>query len=114
MRFLVTGVTGFLGWRTATLLGERGHDVIALSRPGHVDRAASQDLQTVEQVGGRARVLAHRARRVLAGAGRVGDAGEVQHHVAAAHQIARGGVAGVARNKRAWHLCCVGSLGRLL
>ncbi len=43
----------------------------------------------------RAGVLAHRARRVLAGAGGIGDAGEVQHRVAAVHQVARGGVAGV-------------------
>ena len=34
VRFLVTGVTGFLGWRTATLLAERGHDVLGLARPG--------------------------------------------------------------------------------
>ena len=39
MRFLVTGVTGFLGWRTATLLGERGHDVLGLARPGGAGRA---------------------------------------------------------------------------
>jgi len=34
VRLLVTGVTGFLGWRTATLLAERGHDVLGLARPG--------------------------------------------------------------------------------
>ena len=34
MRFLVTGVTGFLGWRTATLLAERGHDVARARPPG--------------------------------------------------------------------------------
>ena len=39
MRFLVTGVTGFLGWRTATLLAERGHEVAGLARPGGAGRA---------------------------------------------------------------------------
>ena len=39
MRFLVTGVTGFLGWRTATLLAERGHEITGLARPGRADRA---------------------------------------------------------------------------
>jgi len=44
MRFLVTGATGYLGWRTTVLLRERGHDVLALARPGHRDRAASRAL----------------------------------------------------------------------
>ncbi|MDP9400107.1 MAG: NAD-dependent epimerase/dehydratase family protein, partial [Actinomycetota bacterium] len=44
MRFLVTGATGFLGWRAATLLGARGHEVVALTRPGAAPRAASADL----------------------------------------------------------------------
>jgi UDP-glucose 4-epimerase len=39
VKFLVTGVTGFLGWRVATLLGERGHDVLGLARPGGAERA---------------------------------------------------------------------------
>jgi UDP-glucose 4-epimerase len=39
MRFLVTGVTGFLGWRTASVLVERGHDVVGLARPGAAERA---------------------------------------------------------------------------
>jgi len=34
MRFLVTGASGFLGWRFATVLRERGHDVLPLRRPG--------------------------------------------------------------------------------
>ena len=42
MRFLVTGVTGFLGWRAATLLAERGHDVLGLARPGGAARAHAE------------------------------------------------------------------------
>ncbi|MFN2472238.1 MAG: NAD-dependent epimerase/dehydratase family protein [Gaiellaceae bacterium] len=38
MKLLVTGATGFLGWRSATLLTERGHEVTALARPGGRDR----------------------------------------------------------------------------
>ena len=48
MKLLVTGATGYLGWRTTTLLRERGHDVVALARPGHVARAASADLDVVK------------------------------------------------------------------
>jgi UDP-glucose 4-epimerase len=47
MRLLVTGATGFLGWRAATLLSERGHDVIALARPGATERAHAHDLEPV-------------------------------------------------------------------
>ena len=47
MRLLVTGATGFLGWRTAVVLGERGHDVVALSRPGAIHRAHAAGLDTV-------------------------------------------------------------------
>jgi UDP-glucose 4-epimerase len=45
VRVLVTGATGYLGWRTATLLGGRGHDVVTLTRPGSRARAASSDLR---------------------------------------------------------------------
>jgi nucleoside-diphosphate-sugar epimerase len=48
MRLVVTGATGFLGWRTATILAERGHDVLSVARPGHRDRAAARGLDTVE------------------------------------------------------------------
>jgi UDP-glucose 4-epimerase len=41
MRFLVTGVNGFLGWRTATVLADRGHDVLGLARPHGASRAHS-------------------------------------------------------------------------
>jgi dTDP-glucose 4,6-dehydratase len=48
MRVLVTGATGYLGWRHVVLLRERGHDVTALARPGHRERAAARDLDVVE------------------------------------------------------------------
>lgn len=47
MRLLVTGATGFLGWRTAVLLGERGHDVVALTRPGAAPRAHAAGLDAL-------------------------------------------------------------------
>ena len=48
MRILVTGATGYLGWRSTVLLRERGHEVVALARPGHAERAASADLDVIE------------------------------------------------------------------
>jgi UDP-glucose 4-epimerase len=43
MRLVVTGVGGFLGWRFAMLLRERGHDVFAVRRPGGRERALNLD-----------------------------------------------------------------------
>jgi UDP-glucose 4-epimerase len=36
---MVTGATGFLGWRSTVLLRERGHEVVAVARPGGAVRA---------------------------------------------------------------------------
>ena len=41
MKVLITGVTGFLGSRTATILAARGHDVLGLARPGGAARATT-------------------------------------------------------------------------
>ena len=41
MRFLVTGATGFLGWRVGTVLADRGHDVVRVARPDGAERLAS-------------------------------------------------------------------------
>jgi nucleoside-diphosphate-sugar epimerase len=46
MKLLVTGATGFLGWRTTTLLLRRGHEVVALARPGGARRAAADELES--------------------------------------------------------------------
>lgn len=48
MRILVTGAGGFLGWRSTVLLSERGHDVLALTRPGGAARAQARELEAVE------------------------------------------------------------------
>jgi UDP-glucose 4-epimerase len=47
VKLLVTGARGFLGWRAATLLRERGHDVIALARPGGRARSLGAELEPV-------------------------------------------------------------------
>jgi len=47
MKFLVTGATGFLGWRSTKLLVESGHEVEALARPGGAPRAAADDLTPI-------------------------------------------------------------------
>jgi UDP-glucose 4-epimerase len=47
MRLLVTGATGFLGWRSAVLLAERGHEIVSLARPGHANRAHSAGLAAI-------------------------------------------------------------------
>ena len=62
MKLVVTGATGFLGWRAATLLADRGHDVVALARPGGADRAAASALDAVRVDAGDPA-----ARRFLAG-----------------------------------------------
>lgn len=45
MKLLVTGATGFLGWRAATLLAERGHDVVPVARPGGAPRPHAAGLE---------------------------------------------------------------------
>jgi UDP-glucose 4-epimerase len=52
MRFLVTGATGFLGWRAATLLLEGGHDVVPLARPGGAHRGFATSLNPIRQDAG--------------------------------------------------------------
>ena len=52
MKLLVTGATGFLGWRACTLLAEEGHEIVPLSRPGSRARAASAELDPVRMDAG--------------------------------------------------------------
>jgi nucleoside-diphosphate-sugar epimerase len=48
VRFLVTGAAGFLGRRFTVLLRERGHEVVALVRPGGARRAGVMELEAFE------------------------------------------------------------------
>jgi len=50
VKLLVTGATGYLGWRTATLLAQRGHEVVTLARPRSAARAASSGLHVDHRV----------------------------------------------------------------
>jgi nucleoside-diphosphate-sugar epimerase len=45
MKLLITGATGFLGWRSATLLAERGHELVLVARPGGAERRAAAGLE---------------------------------------------------------------------
>jgi nucleoside-diphosphate-sugar epimerase len=56
MRLLVTGATGFLGWRATVLLRERGHDVVAVARPGGARRVHSAELGALELDAGGAEI----------------------------------------------------------
>jgi UDP-glucose 4-epimerase len=47
VKLLVTGATGFLGWRSTQVLAERGHEVVALARPGGATRRAAADLEVL-------------------------------------------------------------------
>src|SRR3954466_4896073 len=47
VRLVVTGATGFLGWRATVVLRERGHDVLAVARPGGAERAHARGLADV-------------------------------------------------------------------
>jgi UDP-glucose 4-epimerase len=47
VKLVVTGATGFLGWRAATVLMERGHDVVGLARPDGAARAAAAALDPI-------------------------------------------------------------------
>jgi UDP-glucose 4-epimerase len=44
MRLLVTGAAGFLGSRAVLVLRERGHEVLAVARPGGAQRAHAAEL----------------------------------------------------------------------
>src|SRR3954466_7475025 len=63
VRLVVTGATGFLGWRATVVLRERGHDVLAVARPGGVARAHARGLTDVAY----ADVADPAARELLAG-----------------------------------------------
>ena len=52
MKLLVTGATGFIGWRACALLAEQGHEVIPVTRPGSRRRAAAEGLDPVRMDAG--------------------------------------------------------------
>jgi UDP-glucose 4-epimerase len=52
MKLMVTGASGFIGWRACVLLGEAGHEVIPITRPNSRRRAASANLDLIEMDAG--------------------------------------------------------------
>jgi UDP-glucose 4-epimerase len=48
VKLLVTGASGFLGSRHTTLLRERGHEVVAITRPGGRPRSGREQLDAIE------------------------------------------------------------------
>jgi UDP-glucose 4-epimerase len=47
MKLMVTGASGFIGWRATVLLAHAGHDVTPITRPDGRRREASADLDLV-------------------------------------------------------------------
>jgi UDP-glucose 4-epimerase len=47
VKVVVTGATGFLGWRSAALLEERGHEIFRLTRPGAAERAHAANVDAL-------------------------------------------------------------------
>jgi nucleoside-diphosphate-sugar epimerase len=56
VKLLVTGATGFLGWRSTMLLRKRGHDVVAVARPGGAERGFAAGLDSIRADAGDASV----------------------------------------------------------
>jgi UDP-glucose 4-epimerase len=48
MKLMVTGASGFIGWRACVLLAEAGHEVLPVTRPQSRRRAASAELDLIE------------------------------------------------------------------
>jgi UDP-glucose 4-epimerase len=85
VKLLVTGAAGFLGWRAAVLLEERGHQVLALTRPHGKPRtfAVGIDVMKVDAGERRAQLLAKQVDAVLHFAG-VPDPATARHDPAGA------------------------------
>ncbi|HEY7631508.1 MAG TPA: NAD(P)-dependent oxidoreductase [Thermoleophilaceae bacterium] len=47
MKLMVTGASGFIGWRCCVLLAELGHEVVPVTRPQSRRREASADLDPI-------------------------------------------------------------------
>jgi UDP-glucose 4-epimerase len=47
MKLMVTGATGFIGWRAAVLLADAGHEVVPVTRPQSRPREASAELDPI-------------------------------------------------------------------
>jgi UDP-glucose 4-epimerase len=52
MKLMVTGASGFIGWRAALLLSEAGHEVVPVTRPNSRRREASAEMQMVRMDAG--------------------------------------------------------------
>jgi UDP-glucose 4-epimerase len=52
MKLMVTGASGFIGWRACVLLADAGHAVVPVTRPQGRRRAASADLEFIEMDAG--------------------------------------------------------------
>jgi nucleoside-diphosphate-sugar epimerase len=84
MKLLVIGASGFLGSRVTHHMRERGHDVVAVTRPGRRDREALAEVSPVEADAGGSEV-----RELIAGSAAVLHFGGVPDPEAARRDPAR-------------------------